>query len=91
MCRLTSTPQLPYGQLQAPSHLGATLIATSLMSLAQSWNRVLARVCENAWGTILQELHLRTQVYSTLIGLRSYLRTLHEHGYHHKHVARGNG
>ena len=92
MCRLTSTPQLPYGQLQAPSHLGATLIVTSLiMSLAQSWNRVLARVCENASGTMLQELHWRTQVYSTLIGRRSCLRTLHDHGYHHKHVAQGIG
>ena len=92
MCRFTSTPQLPHGQLQAPSHLGATLIVTSLiMSLAQSWNRVLARVCENASGTMLQELHWRTQVYSTLIGRRSCLRTLHDPGCHHKHITQGIG
>ena len=65
MCRLTSTPQLPYGQLQAPSHLGATLTVTSLiclMSLAQCWNRVLALVCENTWGTLLGSVHIHGSI-----------------------------
>ena len=30
-------------------------------------------------------------LYSTLIGPGSCLRTLHDHGYHHKHVAQGIG